>query len=237
MLLALPVTGILWAIAIIDHFVLRSLLPRFALVAVGIIIPIVYYENFFGIPDRQKELAGKRIVEQSDAAVVQWVTDEPLVDSAGPIGVRLRFQIMYPKGLDLSSKDAPSVELHGIVRSNQDLMLLARRKEVSPPADKGFAVGVYTITEDFLPAFMPKSLLPVGHWSTEQRKSVPDRCFRWPLFEKRADIEGASAQVFKVWIAPALTAGDPIKTPTTHSYRLADFIDSAIHEGATDCNS
>jgi len=238
---ALPVTAILWVLVLIDRLALESRLPIFGMIALGVILPIIYIVTVYAIPTERRAREGQRIIEEGNAAIVESVTDELLVDSKGPIGVRLRYQVTYTKGLEMDAAHAPTAYVRAVDGNGKDLSFLVRTRVVAPSLPNRFPPGIYSVTTDFLPAFLPASLLPptdrVAPFDEKgQRREQPANCFRWVYWEKRPDIERTDAQPLTISIFSGLAAGEPTKsTMTSHTYRLKEFLTTADAEGAIDC--
>jgi len=150
-LFAAPVTLILLLLVSIDRFVLRSRLPAFGLIAVGVAVPIIYIFVVYTIPHERQANETQRMVAQSDVAIIGSVTDEVLTDSKGPIGVRLSYQITYPKGLELDPAKAPQAYVRAQDGNGKSVSFLARTRVVIPAVTNRFPPGTYTITNDFHP--------------------------------------------------------------------------------------
>jgi hypothetical protein len=242
-LFALPVTAMLWLVVLIDRLVPKSLLSTFGLTALGVAFPILYFVTIYTIPNERRAREGARMIEEGNAAIVESVDDELLVDSKGPIGVRLRYQVTYPKGLEMDAEQAPTAYVRAVDGNGKDLSFMARTRVVAPAVQNRFHPGTYTVTNDFLPAFLPASLLPptdsmrAAPTDTKgQQRTLPDNCFRWVYWEKRPDIERTDAQPLTISIFPGLAAGEPAKRMTTsHTYQLKDFLKTSDAEGAIDC--
>jgi hypothetical protein len=240
-LFAAPVTLILLLVVFIDRLVLGSRLPAFGLIAVGVAVPITYILVVYTIPHERQANETQRMVAQSDVAIVGSVTDDVLMDSKGPIGVRLSYQITYPKGLELDPAKAPQAYLRAQDGNGKSVSFLPRTRVVIPAVSNRFPPGTYTITNDFPPAFLPVSLLPSTDWERaatvdekgNQRAALPDNCFRWVYWEKRPDIERTDPQLLTVSISTALATTKSMMT--THVYRMDVFLKTADQEGAIDC--
>lgn len=242
LLFAVPVASILLLVVIIDRFVLRSRLPTFGLITVGVTFPFIYIVVVYTIPHERRAHENQRMLVQLNAAIVGSVTDEPLTDSKGPIGVRLTYQITYPKGLEMDPAKAPQAYIRAQDGNGKDVSFVARTRIVIPVVSNSFPPGTYTITNDFLPAFLPASLLPLTDWQRAaprgekgEPRTLPANCFRWVYWEKRPDIERTDAQSLTISISPALATTQSMVT--THSYRLNEFLTTADREGAIDCGA
>jgi hypothetical protein len=83
------------------------------------------------------------------------MSDEPLLAAGNPIGVRLRYRVAYPLGLDLDRDHGAFAQ----VRANHapDLFTMLH-SSVTPRVSHAFPAGTYEIIEDFVPAFLPPTL-------------------------------------------------------------------------------
>jgi hypothetical protein len=166
----------------------------------------------------------QRLEEQWRTASLVAFDDEPLAGAKGPIGVRLRYRVVYPEGLDLDEDHGAFAQL-GTSLSRSAFAKM--RRVVAPSVSGRFSPGTYEITEDFVPAFRPGSLL--YPWF---KPAVADYCFHWSNGVGREEVLAGNAEPLGVavylWHAP-------IQRSTTHPYRLADFYATAIQEGAVEC--
>ncbi|HEY4038273.1 MAG TPA: hypothetical protein VGM15_05580 [Burkholderiaceae bacterium] len=151
------------------------------------------------------------------------MSDEPLLTAQGPIGVRLRYRVTYPKGLDLDESHGAFAQV-GLAHPFDGFFTLQRR--VNPPVSGLYPAGSYEITEDFFPAFLPSSFY------SKVAPSSSDHCFRWNTNLNRRYVLSAESQnlAVLVHIAPG-----PLQKTTGRAYRLADFYESAKKAGAIDC--
>jgi hypothetical protein len=236
---AIPTSLFLWTVVFflqIGRFSVSN--NRF--IAIGIASPVLYVGGFLSLVayrDWRSEQWSRRLTNQLSEVTVGSLEDEPLLDSKGPIGVRLRYRIAYPKGLDMDAKFAPAASLYGIINTNKAVGFLVLRRVVAPPVFGIFSPGNYAITEDLLPAFMPALLLPATDSMSAPRPKTSDHCFRWSWDLKRDDIEQARAQSFSFSIYPGSASESikGVKGDTLHTYRLSDFLSTAVQEGGLDC--
>jgi hypothetical protein len=241
-LFALPVTAILWLVVWIDRRVPKSVLSTFGFTAFGVALPILYFVTVYTIPNERRAREGQRRIEEGNAAIVESVDDELLVDSKGPIGVRLRYRVTYPKGLEIEAEYAPTASVEAVDGNGKDVPFMVRTKVLAPAVSTRFRPGTYTVTNDFLPAFLPASLLPptdLLRVAPTETKGEPRarsvNCFRWVYWQKRPDIERTDAQPLHISIFPGLVGGETPKRMTNHTYRLQEFLKTADAEGAIDC--
>jgi hypothetical protein len=240
-LFVLPVTLILWVIVFIDLRVLQSRLSAYGVAGIGVLLPVIYVLLIYAIPKSRQERATRRTLDEGSAAIVESIRDEPLMIAEGLIGVRLRYTVTYPKGLEMDAAEAPTTYVRTLDGNGKDLIFLLRNRAVAPTVSNWFPPGTYAITDDFLPAFLPASLLPLtGTTRTPTGEGrpldLPANCFRWMSWQQRPEIEKAVARQFTISIFPGLAAGDPAKsTITSQTYSLKEFLTTADKEGAIDC--
>jgi hypothetical protein len=221
-LFAVPVTILLWIVAIGAHF-LRPAMSRWNFTLIGVALPVVYAVLAWGAGHWLSEHHAQRLEEQLHAAALTAFDDGPLVDAKGPIGVRLRYRVLYPLGLDLDESHGAFAQL-STTPSHGALVMI--RRTVSPPVAGHFKPGTYEFTEDFVPAFLPPA------WSGPPDRTATSHCFRWSANTSRDEILSAAAE------SPAVAiylAHIPIQRSTIHAYQLGDFYATAVEEGAVDC--
>jgi len=219
---AVPVTILLWMIAIGVRF-LRPALSRSRFTLIGVALPVVYAALAWGGGHWLSERHAQRLEEQLRAAALTAFDDEPLLDAKGPLGIRLRYRVLYPLGLDLDESHGAFAQLITIPSHGALVMI---RRAVSPPVSGHFKPGTYEITEDFVPAFLPSSL------SGSLDRTATSHCFRWSPNAGRTEILSAEAA------SPAVAiylAHIPIQRSTIRAYRMGDFYATALQEGAVDC--
>lgn len=219
---AVPLTILLWMIAIGVRF-LRPALSRSRFALIGLALPAVYAAFAWGAGHWLSERHAQRLEAQLNAAALAAFDDEPLVDAKGPVGVRLRYRVLYPLGLDLDESHAAFAQLITIPSRGAFVMI---RRTVSPPGSGHLNPGTYELTEDFVPAFLPSSL------SGSLERTATGRCFRWSPRVGRSEILAAQAETPAVAI---YLAHIPIQRSTIHAYRMGDFYATALQEGAVDC--
>lgn len=219
---AVPATLILW----LCWFALRHFQPAlgprdFALV--GIAIPLVCVAIVWGGSELRERWRQERLAEQIALAIVDEMQVEPLRAAQGPIGLRLRYRIAYPKGLDLDAGPGASARVDS--PPGQSFILL--RRNVTPAVSGAYPPGSYEITEEFVPDFLPWSLiLPAP------RPAGTSRCFRWAFPDRREDLLNADVQAFTIEVQ---LQDNRLAQVTARSYRLADFYETALREGAVEC--
>jgi hypothetical protein len=166
----------------------------------------------------------QRLEEQVRAATLAAFYDEPLIIAKGTIGVKLRYRVVYPLGLDLDENHGAFAQLVMIPSRSEFVMI---RRVVEPPVSGRFDAGTYEITEEFVPAFLPPSLL-----YAPSEPAAADHCFRWSSNLSRQEILTGNAEPQPVAIFLSHRA---IQRSTTHLYRLSDFYAAAVQAGAVEC--
>jgi hypothetical protein len=223
---AIPVTGLLWIVWAVARLTGVSLSGyRFA--SIGFALPVLYVVAFVGVP---KWMAGRqlhRVTEQMQGVTLQTFEDEELMGVTGPIGVRVRFRVSYPRGLALDADQVPAMFLYPSSRVGPSFVLV--RRVMKPRVSGVFPPGTFEISEEFLPDFMPRFLVVSQH-----ETSASDHCFRWYNLS-REQILSERAEPVVAWVYLAFVAGDPVKHRTAHAYLPADFYASAVRAGAVEC--
>jgi len=222
-LFAIPTTILLWLVVIGVHFLRPTLPPsRFALI--GVALPFVYATVAVAGGRWLSEGRAQRLEEQLRIATIAAFDDEPLNGAKGPIGVRLRYSVVYPQGLDLDEDHGAFSQL--ATSSSRSTFVMVRRA-VAPRVSDRYQPGTYDITEDFVPIFLPPSILyPMSE------PAASDHCFRWSTATSRQEALGENAELLAVAVYLAHNA---IQRSTRHPYRLADFYATAAKEGAVEC--
>jgi hypothetical protein len=222
---AVPVTILLWMIVLGVHL-RKPALSRSRFTLTGIALPVVYVAVVGGGGRWLIEQHEQRLEDQLRASVLATFDDEPLVGPKGPIGVRLRYGVVYSRGLDLDEGHGAFAQLR---TGPSHITFVMIRRVVTPHVSGHFRAGTYEITEDFVPAFLPPSLL---YATTEPAAS--DHCFRGPPDMSREELLAENSEPLVVAI---YLAHRPIQRSTQHRYRLGDFYATAVLEGAVDCAS
>ena len=222
---AIPVTILLWMIVIGVHLI-KPARSRSRFTLIGIALPVVYVAVVGGGGRWLIELHEQKLEAQLRASVLATFDDEPLVGPKGPIGVRLRYGVVYPRGLDLDEDHGAFAQLRTGPSHSTFVMV---RRVVTPHVSEHFRAGTYEITEDFVPAFLPPLLL----YATSE-PAASDHCFRWLPGLSREDLltENPEPLVVAIYLAHS-----PIQRSTQHRYRLGDFYATAVLQGAVDCAS
>jgi len=146
--------------------------------------------------------------------------DEALLTPRGnPIGVRLRYRVQYPEraiALLASHPSDPLVSNAYWMPPNITFRLVSQRADL-------LAGGIYAITDDLVPEFMPGFLTRPGR-ST-------DRCFSWASrTSNRVAILDTPAEPLHVWLSDSYR-----QAQTAHAYALRRFYVGALNEGAREC--
>ena len=222
-LFASPTTILLWMIVIGVHFASPTL-SRSRFTLIGVVLPVAYIALAVGGGRWWQDRRSQRLEEQWRAATLAAFEDEPLMVAKGAIGVKLRYRVVYPLGLDLDEGHGAFAQLV-MIPSRSTFVTL--RRVVTPRVSHHFDAGTYEITEEFVPAFLPP---PVLYAPSEP--AAADHCFRWSPNLSRQEILMGDAEPRAVAIFLSHRA---IQRSTFHSYRLADFYFAAVRAGAVDC--
>src|SRR6202158_2419363 len=220
---AIPTTILLLMVAICVH-VFKPALSRSRFALIGIALPLVYVALGMGAEPLLREWHTQRLEDQLRVASIAEFDDEPLSGDKGPIGVRLRYSAVYPRGLDVDEGHGAFAQLGTSASRNTFLIW---RRLVTPRVSGHFQPVTYEITEDFVPAFLPSATV----YEISQ-PTAANRCFRWSHGFSREQVASGTAEPLAVAI---YLSHIPIQRPTKHAYRLADFYAAAAREGAVDC--
>jgi len=201
-----------------------------SLLLIALSLPVVLY----GIPIavlgvlsiQQKQLMEIDSQVKKEASMLTIKDQELLTDLGNPVGVRVRYQVRYPKGAEALISHLPPANLSSApdpyakgfwVRSNQFRALSATD---------------YELISDVVPDFMPQMLRFV------QDPRIPgsggkDPCFNWPGgSSERTAVLNTPPQSFRIYVTEPAFSG-----PTHGSYDLHRFYESAVKEGAKECSS
>jgi hypothetical protein len=222
-LFAIPTTILLWMVVIGVHL-LRPALSKSRFVLIGVALPLVYVAVAVVGGRWFSEGREQRLEKQLSTASLAAFDDEPLAGAKGPIGVRLRYRVVYPQGLDLDEDHGAFAQL-GTSPSRSAFVKM--RRGVAPRVSGRFPAGTYEITEEFVPAFLPPSLL----YPTSEA-AASDHCFRWSANMSRQEILTENAELLAVAVYLSHSA---LQRSTRHPYRLADFYATAAQDAAVDC--
>jgi hypothetical protein len=222
-LFAIPTTILLWMVVIGVHF-FRPAFRRSRFTLVGVALPFVYAAVAVAGGRWLSEGREQRPEEQWRIARLASFDDELLNGAKGPIGVRLRYSVVYPRGLDRDQDHGAFSQL-GTSSSPSTFVMI--RRVVAPRVSGHYQPGAYEIAEDLVPAFLPASLL----YATSE-PAASDHCFRWSANMSRQESRTENAALLAVAVYLSHSA---IERSTRHPYRLADFYATAVQEGAVDC--
>jgi len=222
-LFAIPTTILLWLIVMGVHC-LAPALSRIRFSMIGFVLPVAYVALAAGGANWWMKWHAHRLEAQWRAATLTAFEDEPLIVAQGMLGVRLRYRVLYPLGLDLDMSHGAFSQLVMIPSRSEFAMM---RRVVTPPVSGRFDAGTYEITEEFVPAFLPPSLL-----YAPSEPAAADHCFRWSSNLSRQEIVTGDAGSASVAI---FLSHHPIQRSTTRLYRLADFYATAVRAGAVEC--
>ena len=173
---------------------------------------------------RSSRLADLHARVKSESSIVVIEDEEFVTDRGNPVGVRVRYQVRYPKGAETviahlppaSLSSAPFPYLQGFSMRNYEFHALNATD--------------YAHTIDIVPDFMPRFIQFAGYsWHVES--GGEDSCFNWPdRLPARAAVLSTPPRTFQVFLSePAYSA------PTRRSYDLRRFYDGAVKEGAREC--
>ena len=223
-LFAIPTTLLLWLFLVATRY-FRSPISGLRFTLIGAVLPFVYVTVVLGVGHWVGERWQERLTEQWRVASLDTVSDEPLLTPQGPIGVRLRYRVTYPKGLDLDEGHGAFAQV-GL--EHMPGVFFELRRTVTPHVSSVWRAGSYEITEDFLPSFFPLSLA-----DSKLDPATYGRCFRWNPNVSQQYVLTADAQTLVIDVT---ISHSPLRASTGHSYRLADFYGTAIKEGGVNCN-
>jgi hypothetical protein len=195
------------------------------LLIIAMLLPVVVC----GIPAailsyRSNQLQDLDARIKKEATVITMEDEELVTDHGNPIGVRLRYQVRYPKGSDalishippanLSSRPAPysggfwilSTEIHALNATD------------------------YLLISDVVPEFLPSTLRFVEN-PKYPGSGGKDPCFYWQGGpSQRTDVLNAQPRTFRIYMSEPAYDG-----PTRRSYDLHRFYDGAVKQGAKEC--
>jgi hypothetical protein len=189
-----------------------------AMLLTGILCPVVVTTSVFQVTHLLRVAHERRTARQLAHSQMSEVADELLLGPGGhPIGVRLRYSVVYADGLD----DLHYMPFATIHVNNPVGNLLALRKEVSPPAGGRYGKSEYRFAEDHAPSFLPAALL---------FPDSKDLCLRWASEGERTAVLESPPQRFEILIEPYRKQSE-----TTKVYTLKTFYEGALEEGAKEC--
>jgi hypothetical protein len=211
---AIPTTVLLWMVAIGGHLLRPALLrSRFALI--GVALPFVYAAVAVAVAGRRWLSEGReqRLEEQLRIASLASFDDELLNGAKGPIGVGLRYSVVYPRGRDLDEDHGAFSQL-GTSSSRSTFVIM--RRVVAPHVSGHYQPETYEITEDFVQEVLPRSIL-----YARSEPAGSDHCFRWSTNMSRQEVLGENAEVLAVAVYLSHSA---IQRSTRHPYRPSGFL-------------
>ena len=222
MFFAVPLTIALWAIwAATKYF--RIGLGPIAFVITGVLLAVLdvaAYVNYQPALDNEQKSKARFLTTKLD-----WIRDEPLMTSNGPIGVRIRYRITYgvPEPTCESQVHAGNLTLR------KPVSLFDRTADsVRPPISSACPAGSYEFTADFMPAFIPSFLA-----NSSVAANDKSRCMRWRSdLPSREVVFSTEAQRldFSMYFR-----GTETHQSTQNTYTLADFYKTALALGGVDC--
>jgi hypothetical protein len=235
---AIPVTLLLCLLYAAGRGFPRLIAGR-RFMAIGLVLPVIYVAIASNGGRLLNERATKRLEYQQDAARLETLVDEPLTTDHGVIGIRLRYRVAFPKGLDLDEWHGAFAEL-GLSTPTRSgfggFMTLKRR--VRPAVGGKYPPGSYEITEDFAPLFLSDVLQKtiggpaITQIPTPMAAEPAARCLRWSIPYDREALLTAPPQPMQIAIYIART---PMIRATKRSYRVGEFFETALALGALDC--
>jgi len=235
---AIPVTLLLWLLYAVSRRFHRSVVAR-QFMAIGLALPVLYAAIVWSGGSLLDKRAAERLAHQQDAAALETLVDEPLMTDHGVIGVRLRYRVAYPRGLDLDEPHGAFAQLGVTTRFGfSGFMTLTR--SVRPTVSRKYPPGSYEITENFAPTFLPDALAkaivsePVSTQMMNIKTSAEAPCVRWSAGLGRDTVLGEPPEQLQVMIYLAHT---PMMQSTKRSYRLGEFFETALALGALDCSA
>lgn len=205
--------------------------------AFGLALPLAYLTVVWGVGTATQRYAAHRLDAQINAARVVSFTDEPLQTPSGVIGIRLRYRVSYPLGLDLPPTHGAFAQM-GLPERLAGFTTL--RHSVSPQVLGTFDPGVYDVTDDIVPVFVPFRLTapilgrpprPEEVRAADAANGAPP-CLRWGAGLSQDAASNTPPERFQI----VLHVGRlPTTSMTSARYALAEFLDTARSLGAVDC--
>ena len=173
---------------------------------------------------RARHLAFLDAKIKAEARLIRIDDEELLTARGNPIGVRLRYEVRYPKGSEELIRHIPPANL----------------STVGPPYLLGFCVintesralgqTDYAMTTDVIPEFMPK-MIRFAESPGHPGSGSSDPCFWWPRGAPlRATVLATAPQPFWIYLSPP-----HYSARTERSYDMHRFYEGALSEGAKEC--
>ena len=196
------------------------------LLLIGLLLPLI----ICGIPAAVLSYRSWHVRDldariKKEAVVIAIEDEEVLTERGNPIGVRVRYEVRYPRGAEALISQLPPANL-----SSAPL-----------PYAKGFWVlrneihalnaTDYSLSSDIVPDFMPPTVrFGIKPGAPESREAAS--CFQWlggP--SEREAVLNASPQAFRIYISEP-----EYSSPTRRSYSLRRFYEGALKDGARECS-
>jgi hypothetical protein len=191
---------------------------RGALLLTGILCPVVVTTSVFQISRPVRGVHERRTARQLANSRIAAVRDDLLLGPGGnPIGVRIRYSVVYDDGLD-DLHYAPFATVHVNAPVGN---LLPLNKAVSPEVSGHYRKAEYQFTEDYVPYFLPPRLVFPGSG---------DACLRWTNERQRAAALQSPPQRYEIVIEPYRR-----QIETRNAYALETFYNGALREGSKEC--
>jgi hypothetical protein len=162
---------------------------------------------------------------KNESTIVTMEDEEYITERGNPVGIRVRYQVRYPKGAETviphlppaSLSSAPFPYVQGFSMRNSEFHALNATD--------------YVHTVDLVPGFMPQIVQfpgSPGYPGTAGK----DVCFNWPDHApQRTATLSTPPRTFQVFLSePAYSA------ETRRTYDLRRLYDGAIKEGAKECS-
>jgi hypothetical protein len=171
---AIPLTIALWAIWATTKYFRIALGPT-AFVIIGVVLAgidirgFIYYEHWAPLH------SSREIEARFSTTKLDWIRDEPLMTSNGPIGIRIRYRITY--GVPEPTCES-QIHAGDLTWGKPVSLFNVTGNSVSPDISKVCPAGSYEFTADFMPAFIPAFLV-----NSSGYPNPTDHCMRW-----RADL-------------------------------------------------
>ncbi len=183
-----------------------------------------------GIPAAVLSHRSKRLSEldariKKESILITMQDEELVTDQGNAIGVRLLYQVRYPKGADALISHLPPANLSSAPAPYAAGFWISRTEIHALTATD------YQMTIDIVPEFMPPALrFLASPKESGGGGNVP--CFQWAGGpSSRTAALNAPAQEFRIYLSVPTYSG-----PTSRSYDLRRFYEGALKEGAQECS-
>ena len=195
------------------------------LLTIAALLPVVIY----GIPAGIGSYRARKLMEldtrvKKEATLITMADTELTTEHGNPIGVRLRYQVRYPRGADALIAHVPPANLSNALDPYAGGFWV-RSTEIH-----ALTATDYEMTSDIVPEFMPPTVRFVANPKyPASGGSVP--CFNWTGGpSQRVAVLATPPRTFRIFLLePTYSA------PTARSYDLRRFYDGAVGEGAKEC--